>query len=79
MFDKAFDHVNWGFLLNLLERSGFSNKWRRWIFFCLFVVRFSILISPCGFFESSKGLREGDLLSPLLFFFGHGSSWKNIR
>ena len=26
--EKAFDHVNLSFLLKLLERSGFSAKWR---------------------------------------------------
>ena len=67
--EKAFDHVNWNFLLQMLERSGFSTKWRQWILFCLSTICFSILINgfPCGFFGSTRGLRQGDPLSPLLF------------
>ena len=55
--------------MQLLEKDGFSAKWWQWIFFCISTVRFSIMIngSPCEFFKSSKELRQGDPLSPLLF------------
>uniref|UniRef100_A0A2N9EX59 Reverse transcriptase domain-containing protein n=1 Tax=Fagus sylvatica TaxID=28930 RepID=A0A2N9EX59_FAGSY len=67
--EKAHDHVNWSFLLYLLRRCGFSLKWRRWIAFCISTVRFSVLINggPEGFSGSSRGIRQGDSLSPLLF------------
>lgn len=28
---KAYDHVNWGFLINTLKRMGFGEKWIKWI------------------------------------------------
>uniref|UniRef100_A0A2N9EXD0 Reverse transcriptase domain-containing protein n=1 Tax=Fagus sylvatica TaxID=28930 RepID=A0A2N9EXD0_FAGSY len=67
--EKAYDHVNWDFLLALLHRCGFPETWRKWIYFCISTVRFSVMVngSSCGFFESSRGLRQGDSLSPLLF------------
>ena len=69
--EKAYDHVNLSlsFLLYLLNKCGFSLKWRRWIAFCISTVRFSVLINggPEGFFGSSRGIRQGDSLSPLLF------------
>ncbi|KAF3618129.1 Ferredoxin-dependent glutamate synthase, chloroplastic [Capsicum annuum] len=49
----------------------FGEKWRKWICFYISLVRFSVLVNgnPYGFFGSSKGLRQGDPLSLMLFIF----------
>ena len=67
--EEAYDHVSWDFLMYMLQRCGFSEKWRKWIRYCISTVKFFILIngSPSDFFGSSRGLRQGDPLSPLLF------------
>jgi len=69
--EKAYNHVNWGFIMYMLQRCGFSDKCRKWIMCCISTVKFSILInsSPSNFFGSSRGIQQGDPLSPLLFDF----------
>jgi hypothetical protein len=67
--EKAYDHVNWDFLLYMLRRCGFGERWCSWIAHCISSVHFSVLVNgtPFGFFSSSHGIRQGYHLSPLLF------------
>jgi len=69
--EKAYDSVNWDFLLYVLSRSGFGAKWRKWIQACISTIRLSVLVNgePCVFFRKFMGLCQGDPLSPLLFDF----------
>ena len=70
--EKAYDSINWDFLLQVMGMMGFRSRWLSWIKWCISTVSFSVLIneSPAGFFLSSRGLRQGYLLSPYLFVIG---------
>lgn len=67
--EKAYDNVNWDFLDYVMRLKGFGQRWRKWIWGCIYLVHFAILINGTskGFFAAKKGLRQGDSLSPFLF------------
>jgi hypothetical protein len=69
---KAFDRMEWSFLIAILEKLGFSPLWLSWIRICISSTSFSILLngSPFGFFSTGRGLRQGDPLSRFLFILG---------
>ncbi|MFS7950995.1 putative RNA-directed DNA polymerase [Helianthus anomalus] len=68
-FEKAYDNVSWSFVLDVMSQMGFGPRWCSWIQGVLSSARASVLVNGAPTFEFgwSKGMRQGDPISPFLF------------
>lgn len=68
-FTKAFDSINWTFLLKTMASRGFPEKWCRWIEHLLRTSSSRVVVNGenTPYFRHERGLHQGDPISPLLF------------
>ncbi|CAA0406061.1 unnamed protein product [Arabidopsis thaliana] len=66
---KAFDSVQWPFLISTLTALNLPPRFIKWIELCITTASFSVQVNGelAGLFCSERGLRQGCSLSPYIF------------
>jgi hypothetical protein len=66
---KDYDKIEWHFLQSMMQKLGFDPRWVNLIMQCVSSVYYRIKVNGCLTDEinPSRGLQQGDPLSPCLF------------
>ncbi|XP_026384998.1 uncharacterized protein LOC113280606 [Papaver somniferum] len=66
---KAFDRLEWTFLINVRKEFGFGDKFCQLVHQCISSTQIEIMLNgaPTALFFPSRGIRQGGPLSPYLF------------
>jgi hypothetical protein len=66
---KVYDQVEWNFIEEVMRHLGFTEQWINLVMMCVRTANYAILLNgnSVGHFYPTRGIRQGDLISPYLF------------